>query len=461
MKILLMHPPARVQMAAYFRPIGLASVAQHLLDAGHYVEILDLNAMRPEKHELPTVLPRLDFDMVGLSGLITTYKIWYDMMPLLRETYPKAAFVGGGGGITSAPEEYMNNLGFDIGVIGEGEYTAVELAAALENNTSLSDVAGLVYRDGELKWTPPRPLERDLDKIYRQAYHLLPMEQYARTIKHHAKARAELGILSTRGCPFNCTYCYHIFAQVWRCRSPEKVVDEIELLQRNWGAESLIFADECITVNKRFMFALCDEIINRGVKVHWNCFSRVDTIDEEMLIAMKKAGCWVVGYGIETGSQKILDAMNKGVTVQQMRDTIALTREYMFAKATMMYGYPGEDAETLKETVAFCIEHDMMGDMYFTTPYPGTKIFDDFKDRILAKYGNLHNFFMVLDDATKFSVNLTEMPDDEFFRRKYQSVATTTIVTGTNLLEKSYGLANKDMFERYRKQMAMGIAGWQ
>jgi len=456
-----MHPPARVRTDPYFRPIGLASVAQHLLDAGHYVELLDINAIRPTSQELPSVLPRLDFDMVGLSGLITTYRIWYNIMSLLRETYPKAIFVGGGGGITSAPQEYMNNLGLDIGVIGEGEYTAVELAAALENNTSLSDVAGLVYRDGELKWTPPRPLEKDLDKIYKQAYHLLPMEQYATTVKQHDSAKAELGMLATRGCPFNCNYCYHIFEQVWRCRSPEKVVDEIELMQRNWGVENLIMSDELLTANKRYLLALCSEIVNRGVKVAWNCFSRVDTIDEEMLIAMEEAGCWLVGYGCESGSQKILDAMNKRTTVEKAKETLALTQKYMRAKSTMMYGYPGEDKETIKETVGFCIEQNMMGDTYFTTPYPGTKIYEDFKDRILAKYGSLHDFFMVLDDATEFSVNLTEMSDDQFFRYKYQAVALTTIMTGTNLLEKSLGLVLQDLFNRYRTQMARGIWGWR
>jgi len=375
-------------------------------------------------------------------------------MPLLRETYPRAIFVGGGGGITSAPEEYMNNLGLDVGVIGEGEYTAVELVAAIENNISLSDVAGIVYRDDGLKYTPARPLEMDLDKIYKQAYHLLPMERYAPVIKHHPTAKAEMAMLATRGCPYNCNFCYHIFAQVWRHRSPEKIVDELEFLQRHWGVESVTFADELLTANKKFLLALCKEIVDRGIKMHWNCFSRVDTIDTEMLTSMKAAGCWLIGYGVESGSQAILDAMNKKTTVEKARETIALTKKHdIFPKATMMYGYPGETKETLMETRNFCLEHAMMGDTYFTTPYPGTKIFNDYKDRILDKYGNLHNFFMVLDDATKFSVNLTEMDDAIFFENKYKNMLYTSLSAGAVILENTFHEEIKKLFRGYRQVM--------
>lgn len=461
MKILLLNPPIRTSMRAYLRPAGLGSVAQHLLDAGHDVSIVDLNLVRPEMGDVPAELPQGHYDIIGLSGIITTYKIWHQMMPMLREKYPKSIFVCGGGGITSSPEEYMNNIGAEIGVLGEGEYTAAELMRAIAGEIPISDVRGLVYRSGsELKYTPPRPIEQDLDKIYKQAYHLMEMDTYAKTIKHHPSAKAELAIWATRGCPFSCKYCYHIFGPTWRKRSVEKVLDEIAFFRREWGVTSILFQDELLTANKEYLLDLCREIKNREMRFNWMCFSRVTTIDEEMLVAMRDAGCWLISYGVESGSQKILDAMNKKATVEQADHILELTRKYMWPKTTMMYGFPGETAETIQETVNFSIKHRMMGVGYYTTPYPGTAIFNEYKDKILAKYGNLHNFFVELDDATKFTINLTDMPDDLFFERRHQAGAICTIVSGADAIEEHLCESIKKAMDEYKKIMRSKIVQW-
>jgi radical SAM superfamily enzyme YgiQ (UPF0313 family) len=399
----------------YIQPIGLGTVAAVLLKEGHTVQILDYNTIRCEDSEIVSHFPDENFDWIGISGLITTYKYLVKLVPLLRERY-SCPLVIGGGGITSAPEVYMENLKPDFGVLGEGEETVIEFCEELGGNQDYGSIKGLIWAGGK---NPPRPPIKDLDSIPMQAYDLIDMNTYLHNVKYAKNEKMELALMATRGCPFSCVYCYHIFGRSFRYRNPKLVVDEIEYLKEAYGVRSFLFTDECITANKKNLLSLCKEIVERGVGIGWVCYSRADTIDEEMLYAMKDAGCQWVGYGFESGSQRILDEMNKGVTLAQMESAYKMTKRILGnAAATFIFGMPGEDDDSIWKNITFA-EKIKYGRTYFhLAPYPGTKVFEDNKEKILDKFGTMHNFIMNLDDAGKFVINLTEWDDDTYFKKK-------------------------------------------
>jgi len=404
-------------MPAYQRPFGLASIAQVLRNAGHGVMIYDINSTRHTPEDVAHYLPRPydHFDMVGVGGLITTYKYLNFLVPLLREKYKNIPIVVGGGGITSAPEVFMENLRPDYGVLGEGEYTMLELA------NDASDILGIVYYEGDkLKFNPPRPLEKDLDKFGMGAIDLLDMDKYASMVKHNDWVSRELAMVATRGCPRNCSFCYHVFGRSQRYRSIESVLDEMEYLVNRYNVESIMFTDELFTARKSYVMQFCEELIKKQLGVAWSCLSRVDTIDEETMALMKRAGCFRVGFGFESGSQRILDEMNKGVTVEQAKRAYRLAERYFrYVGGTFIYGMPGENRETMKETILWCESVHIAAAFYHINPYPGTKVYQDNFDKIIKKYDSEHNYFLALGDAGQFVINLTEFTDDAYFRFKY------------------------------------------
>jgi radical SAM superfamily enzyme YgiQ (UPF0313 family) len=414
MRILLINPPIRERVPALHHPFGLASIAQVLRNAGHSPTIYDINSTRHSREEVAHYLPREEFDMVGVGGLITTYKYFGFLFPLLREKYKQATLVLGGGGITSAPEVFMENLRPDYGVLGEGEYTTLELA----NGDNPSDISGLVYYEADkLKFNPPRPLEKDLDKFGMGAIDLLDMEKYKRSIVHNHTKSSELSMIATRGCPRSCAFCYHIFGRSCRYRSVESVLDEIEYLVDKYGAESITFADELFTSRRSYVMQFCEELLKRRVGVEWSCLARVDSIDEEMVALMSRAGCIHMGFGIESGSQRILDEMNKGVTVEQAADAMRLANGYFRTiRGSFIFGMPGENNESIAETIAWCAHLRLRPTFYHLNPYPGTKVYHDNFDKIMEKYGSEHNYFSALGDASEFVINLTKYTDSEYWR---------------------------------------------
>lgn len=420
MNILLVNPPIRENRPAYFHPIGLASVAAVLRNAGHGVQILDLNCMRPKVEGVKDILPEGPFDWIGVSGLITTFRYLRFLVPLLRRTY-HVPIVVGGGGITSAPEVYMETLHPDYGVVGEGEYTGLDICKVVAGEMAAKDAPGVVYLDdGKIAFAPPRELEKNLDNFPPPAFDLLDMNAYAEVVKHGYPTGRELAILATRGCPWHCAFCYHIFGRGVRYRSPQRVVDEMQFLMEKYGATSFLFGDECLTAKKAFVHEFCNEILKRGLKVEWMCYTRADTLDEETMALMVDAGCFQVGYGIESGSQHILDSMDKRIKVDTARDAILMARRHFRrVGSTMIFGAPEESDETIAETVEFLEGIRLHPSFFHLTAYPGTKFFEDHKDKILAQHGTLANFFSCLDDASLFSANLTRWTNDEYLVKRF------------------------------------------
>jgi radical SAM superfamily enzyme YgiQ (UPF0313 family) len=228
-----------------------------------------------------------------------------------------------------------------------------------------------------------------------------------------------MSILTSRGCPFSCKYCYHIFGNGARVRSIDKVIEEIKKCKKKFKFESLLILDETFTIDRKRVMEFCNKIIKENMNLPWSCYARVNLVDIEMLKIMKKAGCYRIGYGIESGSQKILDRMNKRVTIEQAKKAITETRRTgLECGVTFMFGYPGENHETIKETRDFCKKLRCKPSFFYTAPYPGTVLYQEFRNRIISMFGNEEEYIEQLGDASDFLVNLTDYPDEQLVQLK-------------------------------------------
>ena len=274
MKILLINPPIREQSPATFPPLGLASVASSLRRAGHSVDMLDLNMLRPSRDEVINVLPYGDYRLIGVSGLITTYKYLTFLIPLLRDIYSVPIMIGGGG-VKSAPYTYIENLAPDYVVLGEGERAAVDIASALDWNFTRPHTEIVYGKNVD-----------NLDHLPMPAYDLLDMDTYFSRVMFDKAASKEGVILAGRGCSMSCNFCYHVFGKGIRYRSVPSLLDEMEHLMRTYNLSSFHIGDECLTARRSFVVEFCQAIVERGLDITWSAFSRLDTINEEMIALM-------------------------------------------------------------------------------------------------------------------------------------------------------------------------------
>jgi len=419
MRILLINPPVR----HYMFPIGLGYITSTLRDEKHNVSVLDIDGCMYPKETVREKLKDYDFEAVGISGIITTYSYVKWLTSVIKKEY-SVPIVAGGTGITSIPELYLKRTDVDIAVIGEGENTTKEVFNALENSKNLKNVKGIAYREkGHIVQNPFRELIENLDKIPYPAWDMFPMEWY---ITHgvwpaEAEASRQMSILTTRGCPYRCKFCYHCFQGLKpRFRSPDNIVNEMKILVEKYRAKFFNFADDLFVLNRKRVLDLCEKIKKEGLDVKWGAPGRVNLVDRELLKSMKSAGCVFIGYGIESGSQLILNNIDKQVTVGQAKNAIRLTREAgIYPDCSFMIGYPGETTATLRETIDFIKEMDLPleGGFFFTTPYPSTSLWSDAKERglipddeaLIMSYGEM---------SQKLLVNFTDFKDVELIALK-------------------------------------------
>ena len=429
MNILLINPPIRETAKPNCMPYGLATIAEVLRRNGFEVDIYDINALRYSKERVTKDLADLSWDVVGVSGLITTYAYQKWLIDALNAMRPEALIVSGGSLATCRSDILFRNTKVDVTVLGEGEVTMLELCMAIDQGTNVADIHGLGFRkNGSYVLTPPRTNIEDLDAVPFPAWDLIPMPVYMKNpvwgdaAKNSSGFRPDItvtrsmNVISSRGCPFGCKYCYHLFGRSrYRFRTPQNVIDEMELLVERYGIDFIGFVDDNMMASEKRLLDFCDLIIKRRLPVAWGCHGRVTSARPAVLQAMAQAGCVWIGYGIESGSQKILDAMNKNATVEEARKAVIETRKAgIFANTTFIFGYPGETRETIQETIDFKKDLGIECISFFATPYPGTPLYEEIRGRI----GDEEALVQSLGDATEFAINLTDFSTEELFQLK-------------------------------------------
>ncbi len=360
-------------------PLNLMYLASSLEKASFSVEIVDDDLLQMGYEKVSQLAAKLNPQIIAITATTSTVKTALKYMKLIKNLLPDSLSVIGGPHPTFMPMEVLKDSFIDVVVMGEGEETMVDLSSNyIDNNPDLGNISGIAYNDPNtenVKFTQPRPLIKDLDSLPLPARHLIPFDSYGVSKEQSG------GMITSRGCAFSCGYCSSslIMGKKFRSRSPENVVDEIEELLYNYKIRDIAFMDDTFMLNKKRARGIAQEIKDRDLDVSFVASSRVDMVDYNLLEKLKTSGMSTLYYGVESGSQRILDSMKKGITLKQAEDAVGSAKNAGLKVLTsFILGYPGETEEDINKTINFSIKLNPDYSQYsILTPFPGTPIYNE------------------------------------------------------------------------------------
>lgn len=453
-KMLLVQGPHDEREGTALFPLGLGYIARVLHDIGVAVEVLDAHAERHSPQDTLAALKKKEFDLVGITALSTQYGFVKWIADEIRAYRPSAKIIVGGQLAHYNPRTVIENSAVDVCVIGEGEITIQDIIYNLDD---LSGVAGIAYRDqnGQYRRNQDRPRISNVEAIPFPYWNVFKLDHYFTTGFYGSRARRAINVLSSRGCPYSCTFCSLSFPNV-TYRAVDNVIEEIKTLKENYGVDGIMFADELFIIDKKRVYEFCEKI--KPIGVSWGGQGRANIVndDERLLRTMKESGAAYVGFGLESATSEILTKMQKKATVQQNINCIKTARKVgLHVVAQYMFGFPGETLETIKAGVDFFKEVNYCPPVglnapchiSLTTPLPGSQLYEDSKksgiiadeDEYLTRIsrGYFYNEEVI--------VNLTQFSDEELIDLKH--TAQQTMVQ--NYIE---GLKKEDPFFSFKRR---------
>lgn len=385
MRVLLINPHDASSRGFSNPPLGLAYLAGSLVSAGIDVDIADGYIIGREGilEKAKAYKPNI----AGINCYTPGRHNVLDIAKSIKAYLPQTKIVLGGAHPTIMWKQILSNYPYvDMCVLSEGEHTIVKIA----EEVPLSLIDGIAYRNiNDVVMNPKRSLVEDLDSISFPAWDLVEFEKYPqRSVPHglvgrNIKLEPYLPVIFSRGCIGSCAFCSTWWIwQGFRNRSPGNMVDELEHFKHRYGIEHFIFEDDLFSANIEAAKVLCDEINRRKLEIAWFATTRVDCVDEELLRKMKSAGCYTITFGVETGSQRILDSINKKTTVNQAEEAIVLAKEAgLYVEALLIVGNIGETEHTINETIDFLkkTKPDSVGTIGGLWIFPGTRIYESQK----------------------------------------------------------------------------------
>ncbi|MDH7556476.1 MAG: radical SAM protein [Candidatus Methanosuratincola sp.] len=382
MKVALVNPPVRqsfeIQSALGLNapPLGLAYIGAVLERDGYDVTIIDAPISCDSQEDGIKKLQSMEPNVIGVTSTTPSIGDAVSLITKIKQKMPDSVTVLGGCHITFLPEETMGTCpAIDIGVIGEGEATMLELVHSIEGGRPLDAVDGIAVRDGgKIRRTRPRRLIEDLDRLPFPARHLLPMEKYTALGE-----RTPIGnVITSRGCPFRCIFCAssRLYGNTFRARSAENVLEEVSELVDKYRINFIEFVDDTFTINKKRSFRLAELL--RKLDVSWAFGSRVDTVSSELLQAFRRAGALMFYMGIESASDRVLRLLRKGISLEQIRSAISSAKKAGLETAgSFIIGTPGESKEEAMASIEFAIRSGIdYAQFTAMTPYPGTEVYE-------------------------------------------------------------------------------------
>lgn len=395
MKIVVLNPPmdngviymkelgrcGRKSVAGEVWPqTGLAYIAAVLREAGHEILFMDAMASRLSTSE---TLSRIKTFQPRLAIIHTTTPTFKNDVALLKEIKTQTGAICGlvGTHPTALPEETLLQTESDFVIISEAEMTIRDLVEKIDQDWS--EVLGLAYKkNGMVKLNPARPLYPDIDSFPFPARDLMPVESYTMPF---FGSEPFVTVIPSRGCPFQCVFCRagQVWGETTRHRSPDNVCDELEEIINKFGIRNIVMMTDTLTLKVSWTEALCQRIMDRGIKIRWIGNSRVDTVSPKLLKLMKQSGCEILSYGLESGNQEILDSSKKNINLDQTIQAIKWTRE----AGIMTFGYfivglPGETWDTIHDSINFAIKANPdYVNFHVATPFPGTELYSIAKSK--------------------------------------------------------------------------------
>lgn len=388
-RIVLLNPPLGLKarygsladVGNLLPHLGLIALAACLREKGHFVKVIDAPAEGLDHHAVALKIAGIAPDIVGITSVTAAIDAAFIIAAECKKLSPKTTIVLGGAHASSSAEEVLKSCPqIDFAVVGEGELTFIELTAELENGRSGQNVAGTAYRkDTSIVIGPPRKYIEDLDSLPFPAWDLLPdLAKRYRPSPQSIKRLPSTILVTSRGCPFVCTFCDRsVFGRKIRSESAERVFSAILHLSEKYGIRDIAFHDESLIFDEARLLKLCDLLMRSNIDITFSCQGRVDqTLSDQAFKALKSAGCWQIQFGIETGSDEGLRRLGKGFSLEHVRS--AVTRAASFGiqtKAFFMLGIPGETLQSLEQTRKFVLSVPLNDAMIgFFAPLPGTAI---------------------------------------------------------------------------------------
>ena len=378
----LFEDPKERQIMKPYAPLGILYLCSHLRSKGFAVDVFDTTFSSREelfgflRSETPSVL--------GLYANLMTRSTIIEILRVAREAGWKTVVGGPEPGAYTI--EYLQE-GADFVVSGEGEITMEELLSALRSGDhDFAKIAGLSFMcDGHLQQGAPRTQIANLDQQPWPARNAIDIRRYVDTWRNH-HGTGSVNFITARGCPFHCNWCSHqVYGQSHRRRDPVKVVDEVEWLLNEYSPDIFWVSDDVFTINHTWMRTYAAEMKRRGIRVPFECISRADRLNVEMLDLLASLGCFRLWIGSESGSQRILDSMERGVKIEQVQNAVHMCRERGIQSGMfLMWGYDGEELEDIEATIKHVTQSKP--DIFFTTvsyPIKGTPYYKKISSKLV------------------------------------------------------------------------------
>ena len=387
MKILLINPPFLNSIESclpktieegrgFIPPLGLMCIAGYIKKHTDYeVEIIDSSVEKLNYNKLKEKIEKSKPDMVGITAMTFTLIDAIKTAELVKEINPKIITIVGGPHPTIYPEETIKFKIFDFCVVGEGEKPILELIKNIDSWKKLKEIKVLVFKDKErIVNNGQSEFINNLDDLPFPARQLVPYKKYFSSISSNFPITT---MFTSRGCPYKCLFCDRPqLGKLFRARSAKNVVDEMEECEK-MGIKEIFMYDDTFGVDRQRVLEICDEILKRNLKIAWDVRTRVNTVDEQILSKMKQAGCQRIHYGVEAGTQKILEVLRKEITLEMVEKTFKLTQKIgIKAEAYFMIGAPSETKKDVLETIEFMkkINPDYVH-ITIATPFPATDLY--------------------------------------------------------------------------------------
>lgn len=397
-------------------PLGLATIVAVIKREGFSVDVVDFNANRAHGDNKKEVLKNYrEPDIVLLSGMITTFVRVRELVQIVRKLWPNSIIILGGGLASTAPDSILKKIDADIYVIGEGDEKIVEVLNAIESKSSLKEVSCIKLKNGNNIYStniciqPP-----DISKTPRPDYESFPMNIYLNFLKESGRC-AEM--YTSKGCPFNCAFCYRISGSEVRNRLVSSVINEIRCLKDMYALQRFSFEDDNFGVNKEWVDEFCLDI--KELKIKFRFQANANILNENLLEKLQNVGLEGVSLGIESGSSFIIREMGKNINLLRAEKAIELLRRRGIKyNASFIIGSPSESYESIEMTRDFLMRNGFKNNfqLFFLTPYPGTKLYNDalVQGKIIDEISYLEN--LKLQDS--ININLTQYSDETLLEWK-------------------------------------------
>jgi anaerobic magnesium-protoporphyrin IX monomethyl ester cyclase len=393
MKIALVNPPTSFEqmygawdlspLDTYTPPLGILSLAAFLRQHHHEPIIVDLMALKWDLGKAVEHIESHSPDVIGLSAMTINCLNANRIASLLRQRGFASPIVMGGAHVSAVPRETLEAFpAIDVGVIGEGEITFLDILEKLKTGRTIDRVNGIALRDadGQVVVNEPRPPIENLDSLPFPAWDLLDgfPDRYPSSLLE-SKRLPSAGIMTSRGCPFHCTFCDHrVFGSRVRQFSADYTLQMIRYLIETFGIKDLMILDDNFLINKRKLFDVCDGMVAGGMDLTWYCIAHAKSMTSDRLTRIEKAGCWFVEVGVESGNDGILKQIKKSTDKTEIRAGVRdAKRAGLRVKGNFIFGFPGETPETLEETIQFALSLDIdYFQQSYLTIWPGCELSD-------------------------------------------------------------------------------------